>query len=277
MDWWKESKLILLGILIMGLVGGCAMLERHVKQPEVSVGNLRVLGMSLTDAQVAIDLEVDNPNPFGLSMKGLSYRLALQDKPLFTGIVTERVQVNANDSSRVTLPFTVRFEDALGTLRGLAQFKELRYELSGKADFGLISLPYSRTGSFALPRLPDIAVRHLRVERIGLAGMELALGLEVENINDFTVRFAGLSYDLRLADAPVLRGESSQALSVGPNGRGILNLKLNLDYGQLGAVAKRLGSARSLPVEFNSRLTATGKVDEAVIPYRWQGSVPLLR
>ncbi|MGE0081925.1 MAG: LEA type 2 family protein [Thiohalomonadaceae bacterium] len=277
MGWWREWRGILPGILVMGLVGGCALLEKQVKQPEVSVGNVRVLGMSLADAQIAIDLDVDNPNPFGLSMKGLSYRLALQDKPLFNGIVTEPVQVKANGSSRVTLPFTVRFEDALGTVLGLAQFKELRYELSGKADFGLITLPYSRSGSFALPRLPDVSVQHLRVERIGLSGVELALGLKVNNANAFPVRFAGLSYDLRIADAPVLKGESTQSLSVSPNGSGTLNLKLAFDYGQLGNLAKTLGSARSLPLEFNGRVIAPGKAAEVAIPYQWKGRVPLLR
>src|SRR5512139_4241081 len=101
------------------MVSGCATLEKQFKQPEVTLGDARITSMSLADAQLAFDVDVKNPNPIGVSLKGLSYKLQLQDKQLFDGALAERLQIGANGSSRVTLPFTLRYEDIYGTLLAL--------------------------------------------------------------------------------------------------------------------------------------------------------------
>lgn len=277
MGWWKESQRIVLMLAVLALVSGCAMLRPEVTPPELRVSDVRVLGMSLADAKIAVDLEVDNPNAYTLSLRRLTYGLSLQDKPLFNGIVSERIQVEANGSSRVTLPFTLRFQDALGTMRALAQSEELRYRLSGEADFGLLSLPYSKSGSIGLPKLPEVSVKSVQVDAFTLSGLALSLGVQVNNANDFPVDFKGMNYELKIADAPLLTGRSTQALAVNPNGTGMLTLDMFVAYGDLGALARKLRDARSLPVEFTSRMIVPGSAGEVVIPYHWKGEVPLLR
>lgn len=275
MSWLKRSRLILAGIVSAALISSCATLEQQVRKPEVSISDVNIVGMSLSDVQLAFDLDVKNPNPFGLSMRGLSYRLALQDKPLFNGALTDKLQISANGTSRVTLPFTLRYEDVLGTLNALRGNSELRYQLSGQADLGLIKLPYSKTGSFSLPKLPDVSVQSLRVNRFTLTGVELALGLKVNNANGFPVRFNGIDYGLKLADATLLRGQSTQPLSVDAHGNQTLMLNMAVDYAQIGSIAQRLRSASSLPVEFASQMKVPGLKGEAVVPYNWKGNVPL--
>ena len=274
---WKESMRIPLAAALLALVGGCAVMEKQVTEPEVRVADVRVVAMSLADAQIAVDLDVQNPNTFGLSMAGLSYRLALQDKPLLDGTVDEAVEVAANGTSRVTLPFTVRFEAVFGSVRDLAEAKSLGYEIAGRADFGWVSLPYAKRGTFRLPELPEISVRRLKIDKLDLEGVDLALGIEVMNANDFPVRFEDMAYELTIAGSPLLKGHSAQAISVAPNGSTVLDLALSLEYSELGALVQKLRGAGSLPIEFRSRVTSPGRTDEVVIPYAWTGEVPLRR
>ncbi|HEY0634629.1 MAG TPA: LEA type 2 family protein [Gammaproteobacteria bacterium] len=259
------------------LLGGCAGLQEQFKQPELSLSDARITGMSLADAQLAFDVDVKNPNPIGVSMKGLSYTLQLQEKPLFDGALSERLQIGANGSSRLTLPFSLRYEDIFGTLLALRDNKELRYKISGEADFGLIRIPYSRTGTFAVPQLPEISVESLRVNKLGLDGVDLALALKVGNANTFPIRLDGIDYNLKLANSSLIKGGSATPLSVDANKSGRMVLKLNLNYAQIGTLLQTLRSAGSLPIEFDSQMKLPGVKGTTLLPYGWKGEVPLYR
>jgi LEA14-like dessication related protein len=274
----NRSRRILLGFTALALLSSCAVLENPVRTPEVSLGSARIVSMSLTETQLAFDVDVRNPNPIGIAMRGLSYRLAIQDKPLFDGNQSNGLKIGANGTSRVTLPFTLRHQDVLGSLAALRGSQELRYRISGDADFGLITLPYSKAGSFTLPRLPDVAVQGLRVRKLTLTGADLALDIKVSNANGFPVRFEGLTYDVKVAGTSLLQGQSSQPLAVGARGSGAMTLALAVNYAQLGSVAPKLRDAKSLPVEFRSQVKLPGpKGGDALVPYHWHGTVPLSR
>lgn len=272
MAWWKTIPTVLVSA---ALLLSCATLEKQVKEPELSISNVQILGMSLTDAQLAFDVDVKNPNSVGLSMNGLSYSLAIEDKPLFNGAAADKLNIAAKTTSRVTLPFTLRYEDVLGTLSALRENEELRYTVSGKADFGLFSLPYSRTGTFSLPKLPDVTVQSLRINKLTLSGAELTLGLKVNNANGFPIRLNGIDYDLKLADASLLKGKSTQPISIDANGDGTMMLKLAVDYAQIGSLTQKLSDGGALPIEFNSQVKVPAGGAEKTLPYNWKGDVPI--
>jgi len=259
------------------VLGGCATMQNQIKQPEVSLSDAHINSISLADVQLAFDLDVKNPNPMGVSMKGLSYKLQLQDKKLFDGALSERLHIGANDTSRVTLPFTLRYEDIYGSLLALRDNKELRYEISGMADFGLIRLPYSKSGVLSLPKLPDISIESIRINKLGFTGAELAVALNVGNDNSFPIRLNGLDYNLKLADASLIKGSSAAPLSVDANKKGQMVLNMSLNYAQIGSLLQTLRSSSSMPVEFNSQMKLPGLKGETQLPYEWKGEVPLFR
>lgn len=263
--------------LVLLALSGCAALQQQIKPPELSLSQARITAMSLADAALAFDVDVHNPNPIGVSMRGLSYSLQIQDRPLVKGALDRRLEIAAGERSRVSLPFVLRYEDIFGTLVALRDNRELHYTISGEADFGLIRLPYSKSGTFALPALPDIRLEKLRVERLGLSGVDLTLALSVGNDNDFPIRLDGLDYQLKLAGSALLRGETVAPLSIAPHQQGRLELRLSLQYAQLGALLNTLRSASAMPVEFSSRMRLPGLHGATELPYSWKGSVPLFR
>jgi len=269
--------LAVLAAVPLVVLSGCATLENQFKQPEVSLGDARITSMSLQDAQVAFDVDVKNPNAIGLSLKGLTYTLQVQGKQLFNGTHSERFEINANSTSRVTLPFTLRYEDVFGTIMALRDNKELSYQISGEADFGLIRLPYSKSGTIAMPKLPEISVENLRINRLGFDGVDLALALKVGNENAFPIRLDGLDYNLKLADASLIKGGSTTPFSVDANKNGEMVLNLSLNYAQIGALLQALNSSSSMPIEFNSQMKLPGIKGQTTLPYNWKGDIPLSR
>ncbi|SCZ64095.1 LEA type 2 family protein [Thiohalomonas denitrificans] len=271
------GRLGLMGSMMAALLSGCAAVQEHVKQPQVDLRDVQVVAMSLADAQLAFDFDVRNPNPIGISMRDLSYRLELADKIFTSGSLGERLRIGANQQSRLTLPLTLRYSDVLDSLAELGRSDALEYRISGKADFGLFAIPYSQSGSVPLPRLPDVSVQSLRVENLSLSGAQLRVDLRMINTNRFPIRFNGLDYQVKLGDASVLNGESAQPFSLEPNRTGTLPLRLKLDYGQIANVTQAIREGRSLPVAFTGNLKVPGASGEVTLPYRWSGDVPLMR
>ncbi len=267
-----------LAMVLAGLVlTGCAALQEAFKEPDVSVLDMQVRSVSLTDMTLDFVLGIDNPNPMGIAMSGLSYRLELQDKPMFEGKTQERVKVAANGSSRVTLPFTLSYEDLAGGFDAIINNKSLPYSLSGDIDLGLFSLPYSRRGELKLPSLPKVKISRLRVDGFDLSGVDLRLALSVHNSNDFPLLLSGLSGGIKLADTTLVEGKSLGKLDIAAQGKDEVELALKLGYRQLGGVVDALRRADSLPLSFDGAISVPQGSGVRKLPLSWSGNVPVSR
>jgi len=259
------------------LLSACATLKEQIKEPEVAVKAVKLRDATLSGMQLDFLLGIDNPNPLGIAVQGLSYNLALDGKQLFDGSSNERVSVPANGSSQVTLPFTLDYEELLGGLGALRSKKTIGYELSGKVDLGLLSLPYHKRGEFTLPTLPRVRVSRLEVTGFNLGGVGLVLGLSVANDNDFPLALSGLDGAIRLADVPLVEGRSLGAMSIGAGQEGEVELALTVAYRKLGDVIDALRRAQSLPVAFDGVITVPALQGERSVPMSWRGDVPISR
>lgn len=266
-----------LPVLLAAFLGGCATVQEHVREPEVKLHDVRVAAMSLADATVSFDLDIENPNPLGISMRGLSYRLELEDETLFEGVRDQGVRIGANDSSRVTLPFTFAYSDVFASLGAIRGKDAIGYRFSGDAQFGPFTIPYATAGTLPVPVLPELALADVRVDRLTMSGATVSLGLQVTNANRFPIRFNGLDYALELGDASVLRGQSTQRFEVEPEGSGTLRIPVTLDFARLTGLATQLRRADSLPVAFTGQVRLPAGTKEASLPYSWRGTVPLVR
>ena len=258
-------------------LAGCAALQEQVREPVVGVQDLQVRSLSLADMQVDFILGVDNPNPIAIGVNGLSYKLELDNRPLFEGTTQDRVRVAANGSSRITLPFTLAYEDILGGLDALANRESLRYNLSGRVDLGLFSLPYARSGELRLPSLPQVSFNRLRIERMGLDGVDMRLGLTVSNANEFPLQLSGLNGDIKLAGVSLVEGKSLGGMSIGAKQQDQVEFGLKLGYAQLGSLLDTLRRADSLPLSFDGAFTVPGSKGERRIPLQWSGEVAVTR
>lgn len=253
---------------------GCATLQQQLKEPSVSVQNLQLRSVSLADMEVDFILGIDNPNPMGIAMSGLSYRLELEDRPLFEGKTQERVKVAAHGRSNVTLPFKFSYEDLAGGFDAIMNNKSLPYKLTGNIDLGLFSLPYSHSGQLKLPSLPEVKISQLRIEGFDLSGVALRLALSVNNTNDFPLLISGLSGGIKLGNTTLVEGRSLGKLDIGAKQEDKVELALKLGYQQLGSVVDALRRADALPLSFDGAITGPG---ERQLPLRWSGNVPVSR
>lgn len=259
------------------LLSACATLKDTIKEPRVTVDAVKLRDISLSGLRADFRLGIDNPNPLGISIQGLSYNLALDGKQMFDGSTSERVRVPANGASQVSLPFAIDYEKLFGGLNALHGKKTVAYELRGNVNLGLFSVPYSRRGKITLPTLPKVHINRLKVTGFDLSGVALVVGLNVENDNDFALKLSGLTGGIKLAGVQVVEGKSLGGMNIGAKKRGEAKLALKVGYSKLGNVINTLRSAQTVPLAFDGAITVPALGGQHRVPIKWSGNVPISR
>lgn len=155
----KMSAAVTVVLLVgLGLAGCSAMGLVGIEEPDVRLMGVNVGSLGLDSAELLFDFEVDNPNARSLVLDGIAYRLNVEGERLLDGRRGQRLEIAAQDESRVTLPMTVRYDDFARAIRSLRRQEHPSYEL--KADFefdaplvGSLVVPVTQRGKVPLDRL----------------------------------------------------------------------------------------------------------------------------
>lgn len=203
--------LALIGLVLSWLSGCQTLTSTVVKEPQVNVDHIAVTGVSLDAVDLMLTLKVDNPNNYKLALSGYSYQVSFNDKPMLKGQTDEGFSVAAKQSNLVKVPLRMTFSDVMKLLQEVGADNKLRYDV--KADMRLdapilnaFSLPAEKSGEITVPRLPNIALKDLRVRKLNFSEVDFEIELNIENPNDFSVDLKDLSYQLNMDGEPMAKG-----------------------------------------------------------------------
>ncbi len=212
----------------------CHSLQHLVKAPTVKIAGVGLERWDFQSVTLLFDLHVLNPNGFGIKVSGYSYRLALQEKQLLRGTETEGFAVAAQGESLVQIPLTLPFRDIYALIQDARSLDSLAYELSGViTPSGILSnmtIPYSKSGFLPNPRIPELSLQGLSVNKLNLSGMDLDLVIRLKNPNSFGFQLGKLDYTIQLAGQSVATGQSLQATALPCKGSGEIRLPIKLDF-----------------------------------------------
>ncbi len=132
-----------------------------LKEPIIAVNNVALRSFSLQSLTLDVTLDVDNPNPVGISVKSLSFDLVYKDRNEWVYLSHgERARFKiSTGSNRVTIPVTVNNAALLTALVAILARGEITVKISGIAlpDFLLCApkVPFSREMTIPL-KLRDL-------------------------------------------------------------------------------------------------------------------------
>ena len=141
------SSLILFSATLL-VISACKLGD--LKSPEVSVTKAKFNPISLQQGRLDTQLRVSNPNVFKLPIKAVSYKLFVNDKEFSFGTIQHNLKIPAGGSQLVELPLDIRYEKLLASLGSIFTYKAIRFQLKGEIDFGLVKVPYRKTGEFTI-------------------------------------------------------------------------------------------------------------------------------
>ena len=249
-------------ILVLPLISGCAtlssMLGSMFNRPQLTFKNMQVRSLDFDQVTLDFTFELENPNSVGFTLDSLDYRLAFDGKNLLEGKQDQGIQVAANGTHPVNLPFTVKFVDFTQALAALFSSRdELPYALG--VGFGLdtpigpLRLPANVEGKVPLPKLPQVQMGRVSLAQMSLTGAEVRFDLSVKNPGKFPVKLQGLGYGVELAGVAVTDGQVTlppiAAAKTVP-----VSVPVRLSFINLGAAVVQAVRSKQLPYRFQGNL-----------------------
>ena len=102
-------------LLIVGLLGmtGCETIESMTKSklPTVKASDAKIAAANFGAIDFLIDLEIQNPNTFGLALSGFDYDLQINNDSFLTGVKSDSLRLEANQSSTVAIPMSLPLQE----------------------------------------------------------------------------------------------------------------------------------------------------------------------
>lgn len=132
---------------LMFVVSGCALASDT--PPSVDVLAVRLVGIGLTEQQLAVTLCVTNPNANQIAFQRVTADLDVSGAPLAAGASDLAVQLPPTSSTAVPFTVVTTAQNLGPQLLGILRTGSLDYRVHGTVTFrGAlgITLPYSRSG-----------------------------------------------------------------------------------------------------------------------------------
>lgn len=203
---------LLFTTIALGAGSGCALLQAAFQKPTLTFVRGSARDLSLEGATLDLVFRVDNPNGVALDLARVDYKLEVDGKAIVAGAPPTGVQIAARGSSELTLPATVRFAELADGIVAALSKPESTYRASGtvgvSTPIGVVELPLSAEGRFALPKLPRVTLGTPRIAAFNpLGNARIVVPLSVHNDNGFALPLGGVKGDVRLAGVAVGRAD----------------------------------------------------------------------
>lgn len=144
------KRLLLVSFL---LLTGCSL---FVKNPEVTVKDVSLVGLDSAGAMLEVALGIANPNPYRIDLQGYRYTLQIASLPLAAGDARQVVAFSPENTTDVRIPVKIAYGDLLEILNRRPDMDHVPYRLQADLDLkmpvGTLALPLDRSGTFAIPR-----------------------------------------------------------------------------------------------------------------------------
>ena len=143
------SKATLL-ILLAGMMAACNTIQNAIVEPNVHVKSVQYHAVSLNEGQLDAHLQLSNPNSFALPLRNMTYSLKLNERVFANSQLAFDKDLPAKGMLELDVPIRFQYGELLHGLASVITRQDVKFQLEGRLDLGLISIPFSKTGEFAL-------------------------------------------------------------------------------------------------------------------------------
>lgn len=143
-----KLKFILLGAI--SLLSGCAAVPNVVAPPSISVQDVSLQNLSLTQGVALVGLQVTNPNAFPIPLEGIQYNLHLNGTQVASGDQRQSMYLQPNRPTPVQIPVQLQLATLMQLAPVLWQNRAAQYQLDGAVHLPFISVPFQRQGAIGV-------------------------------------------------------------------------------------------------------------------------------
>jgi LEA14-like dessication related protein len=150
---------IVMGLVFsMGGISGCAGLGKRVEPPRMNITRITVQEVREFEAVFKIDLRVFNTNEAPLPVRGIDFRLELNDRYIASGISSTLTEIPAYGTATVPIVVYSSLLDMAKGMLGLHREQKIRYRVAGhlRIDGGLLApstIPFESVGELSADKI----------------------------------------------------------------------------------------------------------------------------
>jgi LEA14-like dessication related protein len=153
----RYSTTFALLVFTLTLNGCSAVLQEVLKEPEVSVGEFKLVKAGLINQTFSLKLVVTNPNQIALPIKSFNYNIQLAGDEFASGNTTQPFSIPAKGSESIDLTVKLNLLRSSSHLINIVKSgsKTINYQLNGNIGIDLplmAAVPVSKVGSLKLSR-----------------------------------------------------------------------------------------------------------------------------
>jgi len=131
-----------------------------LKPPKISVASLKLNNLSLTGADLSLNVKLINPNAFRFIIKGMTYDFEINGAQWLSGNSQENLQISAKDESLLKFPISLDFfQIGRSVVQLLKNDQPLEYRFKGAVNLdsslpllGAVHLPFDRSGRIGIQK-----------------------------------------------------------------------------------------------------------------------------
>lgn len=143
-----QLKIFLFGAI--SLISGCAAVPNVVAPPSISVQEVSLQSLSLTQGTGLVSLNLTNPNAFPIPLEGVQYNLRLNGTPVASGDQRQSMYLQPNQPTAVQIPVQLQLASIMQLAPVLWQNRSVQYQLDGAVRLPFISVPFQRQGGIGV-------------------------------------------------------------------------------------------------------------------------------
>jgi LEA14-like dessication related protein len=140
-------KILLLLAFSISLMS-CAHLI--LQNPSFTLRRVSINPISFTESNLLIDLDVENPNRYNLTLKSFECSIYLKNEEIGNGRMEKEILIPSASTTQIQVPLNVKYKDLKEILKVLFTERDLPYKLEGNANvgsvFGSLNFPFSKDG-----------------------------------------------------------------------------------------------------------------------------------
>lgn len=127
-------------VWVFALLSGCSWMSGSFEKPDVKLVKVDVVKARLLEQQFKLHFSIDNPNDFSLPVRGLAYKVKLNDVDLAEGESSLWFTVPANGRQNFEVPVNTNLWRHMKYIVKLLQKPDqpIRYNLEGDIKTGLL-------------------------------------------------------------------------------------------------------------------------------------------
>ncbi len=241
----KKKVLAIAAVTILLMLSGCASLDDIFQKPTASIDSVEIAGINFESAELLVNVEVDNPNPLGLSLSAYDYGVEAWGSSVVSGRQEDGMSLRARGKSLIKVPVKMKFADMFHLGKSALNADSVPLKFNIGIEIAIPYLPGVRLDlqsetDLPVPKPPVILPKSIRVKSINLTGAEIIMDFEVSNPNIFSLDINSLKGMLEVSGNEWGRIGISNSVNLAKKGRKTVRAGLNLSFLSVGRSALQL-------------------------------------